>query len=168
MADYKRYPSDRFGERANGIALPFNKQAYGRRYDQHYASGSVSAAGIFVQTYTTEEQAIHNLVNLILTRKGERPMQPLFGTRVPDFLFEQNVESNRFELGESLRADIRLWLPYIILGNLRVEGGSLRTPGDPLHAITIIIPFKVMESGANIVVTFFNDTYGFNYQVERF
>lgn len=168
MVQYKRYPNDRWGERANGIALPLNRQAYGRKFDQHYASGSVSAAGVFSPTYSTEEQAIYNLINLILTRKGERPMQPLFGTRVPDFLFEQNTSENRFELGASLRDDIEFWLPYIQLGNLQVTPGDSRTPGDPLHAITIIIPFKVLESGANVVVTFVGDTYGFDYEINRF
>ena len=43
---------------------------------------------IFATTFTTEEQAISNLKNLLLTRKGERPFQPLFGTDVPSFLFE--------------------------------------------------------------------------------
>ena len=37
---------------------------------------------IFSSTFTTEEQALSNLKNLLLTRKGERPFQPLFGTDV--------------------------------------------------------------------------------------
>ena len=43
---------------------------------------------IFSSTFTTEEQALSNLKNLLLTRKGERPFQPLFGTDIPSFLFE--------------------------------------------------------------------------------
>ena len=48
---------------------------------------------IFANTFTTEEQALSNLKNLLLTRKGERPFQPLFGTDVPSFLFE-NITKN--------------------------------------------------------------------------
>ena len=44
---------------------------------------------IFSSTFTTEEQALSNLKNLLLTRKGERPFQPLFGTDIPSFLFEK-------------------------------------------------------------------------------
>ena len=43
---------------------------------------------IFASTYTTQDQALSNLKNLLLTRKGERPLQPLFGTDIPSFLFE--------------------------------------------------------------------------------
>ena len=59
---------------AVGITLPFT-QTNGR---------------LFNLSYSTEEQALSNLKNLILTRQGERIMQPLFGTNLQDSLFEQN------------------------------------------------------------------------------
>jgi hypothetical protein len=42
---------------------------------------------LFKLSYTTEEQALSNLKNLLLTRKGERPFQPLFGTNIYSILF---------------------------------------------------------------------------------
>ena len=45
------------------------------------------------QTFTTEERALSNLKNFIINKKGERPFQPLFGTDVPSFLFE-NITKN--------------------------------------------------------------------------
>ena len=165
--EYKRYPADRRTERANGIALPFNKAAYGRRYNAHYASGSSSSTGLFVQTYSTEEQAVYNLINLVLTRKGERIMQPEFGSEVPEFVFRQNVEEERFSLSESLRADIAVWLPYLIISEVTVLPGNGTTPGDPLHAVTILISVKVTENGANIVITFRGASNGFEFDITR-
>ena len=43
---------------------------------------------IFKSSYTTEEQTLSNLKNLLLTRKGERPFQPEFGTEIYSLLFE--------------------------------------------------------------------------------
>lgn len=163
--EYKLYPEDFEKERAIGISLPFNKSALSRPVNINYSSGSMSGLGVFESTYTTEDQAITNLINLILTRKGERYMQPLFGTDVPDFVFEQNTRTNRFQLANSLRTDIAFWLPYIVLGDLRVEEGSPSTPGDPQHSVTIIIPFKVTENGANRTVTFFIGQQNTNFEV---
>ena len=56
---------------AVGIKLPFGKPNW-----------------LFAQSFTTEEQATSNLKNLLLTRKGERPYQPLFGSDVYSLLFE--------------------------------------------------------------------------------
>ena len=166
MAEFKLYPEDINKERAIGISLPLNRVGFSRPVDLNYASGSLTGAGVFNSTYTTEDQAIHNLINLILTIKGERFMQPLFGTDVPNFVFEQNTATNRFALQESLRADIRFWLPYIILGDLEVKEGSPSSPGDPLHSVTIIIPFKVTENGANRTVTFFVSQNGSDFEIE--
>ncbi len=46
------------------------------------------AQGYFEQTFTSLDAAKADLVNLILTNKGERPMQPNFGTDIYKLLFE--------------------------------------------------------------------------------
>ena len=56
--------------------------------------------GIFPVNYTTLSQAKDNLRNLILTRKGERLMQPEFGCDVWKTLFEPYLIQS-FELGGS-------------------------------------------------------------------
>ena len=64
---------------AVGIKLPFNQAAVGKD-DRSATVGNVSSGsfqttsgkGVFSLSYTTEDQAISNLTNLLLTRKGER------------------------------------------------------------------------------------------------
>jgi phage baseplate assembly protein W len=53
-----------------------------------------NSAGIFSVNYTTLSQAKDSLQNLILTRKGERLMQPEFGCDVWKLLFEPLVAGN--------------------------------------------------------------------------
>lgn len=70
--------------------------------------------GIFHVNYTTLNQAKDNLKNLILTRKGERLMQPTFGCDIWKLLFEaidgEDLE-NRIE--QSILEAVSIWLPYI-------------------------------------------------------
>ena len=70
--------------------------------------------GIFASNFTTLTQAKDNLRNLILTRKGERLMQPEFGCDIWKLLFEpispdiieQRIESTILEA-------VSIWLPYL-------------------------------------------------------
>ncbi len=49
--------------------------------------------GLFPITFTTRDQAISNLKNLLLTREGERLFLPTFGTNIQDVLFEPNFDT---------------------------------------------------------------------------
>jgi hypothetical protein len=44
----------------------------------------------FAQSYKTAEQAKSNIKNLLLTIKGERPMQPEFGSDLQNLIFDFN------------------------------------------------------------------------------
>ena len=70
--------------------------------------------GIFAVNYTTISQASENLKNLILTKKGERVMQPEFGCDIWELLFEpisEDVISTQIE--SSILSAVEIWLPYI-------------------------------------------------------
>ena len=70
--------------------------------------------GMFRQPKTTLAQARHNLKNLLLTMKGERPMQPEFGSNLYNILFEPIVESQLGDLiEEEILNAVSIWLPYV-------------------------------------------------------
>ena len=70
--------------------------------------------GIFATNYTTLTQAKDNLKNLILTKKGERLMQPEFGCDIWLVLFEQISEGIIEAKIESYIVDaVSQWLPYL-------------------------------------------------------
>jgi len=127
--EYTRNPLDLKKNKAIGVQLPLGGDP------------------LFKLSYTTEEQAISNLKNLILTRKGERPFQPLFGSDVYSLLFEQISETLNDDLEASLRDDIKFWLPYIIVDNVNV------TTLEDSNRVQIELRVRVTENGANTQIT---------------
>jgi phage baseplate assembly protein W len=135
--EYRFEPIDTQKDTAVGIGLPFS----GRN-------------GLFQLNYTTEKQAISNLKNLLLTRKGERMMQPEFGWIGWDILFEQNTPDLVERLKRGTGQDIGYWLPYINIEELKVtprlvSEGSV----DYGHGITVSLVVSVEPSRANTTIT---------------
>ena len=87
-----------------GLKLPFNR----------------GKSGLFPQTETTLEQAGSNIKNLLLTAKGERIMQPNFGSRLRDLLFEQYTEDLTEEIKSEIQETISTWLPYITIAKVDI------------------------------------------------
>ena len=139
--EYKYNPIDLVPDKAVGIKLPFQ----GKR-------------GLFDLSYTTEEQAISNLKNLVLTRKGERLMHPNFGTAIYDVLFENMSEDFFIEVEDKLRADIEFWMPYLIIDTIDASPLAFGDAKDFENGFKILIRFRVTENGANntIVIAFGN------------
>ena len=86
---------------AIGVSLPFNKP--------------------FTSTYTTKEQIKSNLINLLLTSRGERIMNPLFGTGLRDFLFEGITDFNLENLRLDLINSINLFIPEISVVDININ-----------------------------------------------
>ena|SRR5210317_641338 len=87
-----------------GLKLPFNR----------------GKSGLFPQTETTLEQAGSNIKNLLLTAKGERVMQPDFGSRLRELLFEQYTEDLSSRIQSEIQEAISTWLPYINISNVNI------------------------------------------------
>ena len=49
----------------------------------------MSANGVFTSTYTTRDVVKNNLINWLLTNKGERVFRPLFGANLRELIFEE-------------------------------------------------------------------------------
>lgn len=77
--------------------------------------------GYFAQGRDILTQVKSNLKNLILTRKGERLMQPEFGCDVYLLLFEPLTSDNLVEIKTSIESAIKTWLPYVSVDDVDVE-----------------------------------------------
>ena len=76
-----------------------------------------SPEGFFYKTKTVLEQSKANLRNLLLTTPGERIMQPNFGSRLKNIVFEQGQDiPNRVD--EAIRIATDTFLPYINIINV--------------------------------------------------
>lgn len=78
---------------------------------------SSNSNGIFSTNYTTLTQAKNNLINLILTKKGERLMQPDFGCDVWRVLFEP-IDNIEVSIENSIIDAVSKWLPYLNINEI--------------------------------------------------
>jgi phage baseplate assembly protein W len=126
--EYRFEPIDIEKDVAVGVGLPFTGKT-----------------NVFHLNYTTEDQAISNLKNLILTRKGERYMQPAFGWSGWDLLFEPNTPDLLDKLKISLKQDIGIWLPYIIIDKIDIRSEE--------NSVMISMDIRIEPGLANRTIT---------------
>lgn len=142
----KYYPEDNAKDYGTlGIKLPMNAPT---------PSGN---GGIFNMSYTTEEQAVSNFVNLLLTKSGERYMQPNLGIGLQWRVFENNTEELRLAIDYDIRMQTKTWLPYIIINKIDINTATEipSLAADHEHGIHIKIYFSVTEVGANRSIIIF-------------
>lgn len=118
-----------------------------------------NAKGIFHTNVTNTQQVLSNLKNLLLTMKGERYLQPEFGTNIKKILFE-NITSEQ-EFSDSLRVEvesaIETWLPYLSVTELQVrlntrEAGLMERSD---HAVEIYIRVKIVRTNIYLPIRLF-------------
>ena len=78
---------------------------------------SSDSNGIFSTNFTTLAQAKNNLINLILTKKGERLMQPDVGCDVWKVLFEP-IDNIEVSIENSIINAVSIWLPYLNINEI--------------------------------------------------
>lgn len=83
---------------------------------------SSNTAGPFSVNYTTIEQSKYNLINLILTKRGERLGQPEFGCDVWRVLFEPIISGDvDTKIENSIIDAVNTWLPYLTIDEIIVD-----------------------------------------------
>jgi len=146
-----------------GILLPMNKSAHGNNSQfnallgqsatgslgQNYKDGVRSGGSVFALSYSTEEQALSNLKNLLATNRGERYMQPKFGTRIREAIFEPNTTDLREFLNSTIQEALDLWLPYIDIVQLELKRNIDQ------HTLAIRLTVNISEREANKVIIIF-------------
>jgi phage baseplate assembly protein W len=98
---------------------------------------------LFKPIYIDLDQAYENLKNLLLTRIGERILQPTFGTKLFNILFQPNVFELIGEIKKTISEAVSYWLPYINLDVIDV----VTNLDDPtlIHNVKITISFSLNE-----------------------
>lgn len=77
--------------------------------------------GFFEQTFDTFTQTKTNIINLLRTRPGERRMQPLFGCRLYNSIFEQNTEILDEFIINTVKQDVENWIPNVTVNKVNVN-----------------------------------------------
>lgn len=76
--------------------------------------------GYFAQSSSTLEQIKSNYRNLILTKKGERLMQPEFGCDIHSMLFENITEDMLETVRFAIISATERWMPFLEVRELDV------------------------------------------------
>lgn len=107
---------------AVGIDLPFNGNA------------------VFRSTFETKNAIKVNLINYLLTNKGERYLNPSFGSDLRSLLFE-NINNDLFdELEEIITSEINTFFPRVEVIDIELTG----VPDE--NSVRFYFKYKVSET----------------------
>lgn len=122
-------PLDLQGNIAIGVSLPFD--------------GPVA----FNSTYSTTEQIKSNLINLLLTNKGERIMNPEFGADLKTVLFEGITEDTSDVIKTLISTNVSIFIPEITITNLIID------KKEDQNTINITVQYRINLSGTSDQIT---------------
>lgn len=99
-----------------------------------------SSTGWFSQTYTTAHAIRVNLINLLLTHKGERPMNPNFGSDLHKIVFEQIDDTIGDKVNTVVRAAVSEYLPMVVIDDVQVANKKQDTD---IYRLKVMITYHV-------------------------
>lgn len=76
--------------------------------------------GYFQQGFDIVTQIKSNLTNLILTRKGTRPMNPTFGSEIHRVIFQPITDNNKAEIRAAVDQATKVWMPFLTINEVQV------------------------------------------------
>tara|TARA_R100000734_G_C3248988_1_gene51166 strand:- start:159 stop:566 length:408 start_codon:yes stop_codon:yes gene_type:complete len=92
-----KFPIDLKPSKAIGFGFPLNGDA------------------VFVPTFFTRDQIKANMVNYLLTNKGERVFRPNFGADLRNLLFDQILDVTTDDLKNMIQDDIIRFFPNVVV-----------------------------------------------------
>jgi phage baseplate assembly protein W len=122
-------PLDLQPRKAVGVKLPFSGKA------------------VFNSTYETKEAIKANLINYILTGKGERYFNPTFGSGLRNLIFENINRDNLNELEFLIRDALQRYFPNLEILGLNVEGAP------DSNMVSFSLNFKVKNTQVEDEIT---------------
>lgn len=116
-----KFVEDLDANQAIGVSIPF------------------SSPFVFNQTFDTATQTKSNLINYLLTNKGERILNPTYGGDLRNLLFEQITEETLVALQSRLESDIALRFPIIEIKSLTV------TAQTDQNIVNVVLVYNVLN-----------------------
>jgi uncharacterized protein len=96
-------------------------------------------SGYFDQAYDSFTQKRMNIINLLRTKLGERRMQPLFGSRLWNVVFEQNTEILPDVITNVITEDINRWISGVIVKKVDVQVPKIDETHDYRDIYTVLV-----------------------------
>ena len=93
-----------------------------------------SKGGLFLNMTTSPEREVRaNLIHLLLTKKGSRYFLPDFGTRIYEYIFDQNDMVTFGLIEDEIREGVKKYIPNLEIDSIDVVSSE----EDPDQDITI-------------------------------
>ena len=115
---------------AIGVSLPFD-----------------GPSGPFNKTYSTADQIKSNLINLLLTNKGERVFNPEFGADLKTVLFEGITEDTISLIQDLVTTNVVFFVPEVQVNEVLV------TPDQDTNTISVTVKYQLIISGTSDQIT---------------
>jgi phage baseplate assembly protein W len=96
---------------------------------------------VFNPTFTTRDQTKSNLLNYLLTNKGERVFNPLFGGDLRNLLFEGIIDSTQDELLLMIQDQIGQYFPTVRIEEIKFENQVDR------NSVNFIMTYQIVNFG---------------------
>jgi phage baseplate assembly protein W len=124
-----KFPVDTQSAKAVGVNIPF------------------SAPAVFQSNYLTRDAIRNNLINFFSTRKGERIMNPLFGSIIQQTVFENLTSDIDETLKTIIKDEINKYFNFITLQSLNISSN------EDQNQLIITITYSVANFGTNDTIT---------------
>ena len=110
---------------AIGVSIPFNQPQ------------------VFTQTYTTSDQIKSNIINFILTSKGERVLNPNFGSTIKQQLFETLTSTSTSNISNLLTDELKINFPSVQINEIKVN------PQYDTNTVSITVNYSILGGNPN-------------------
>lgn len=117
-----------------GVALPFSNRT------------------AFTTVYNTKDQLKYNIINYLLTDRGERIFNPTFGAGLRSRLFEQITEEANEVLKLNIQSSVESYFPSVEVINLEV----ISNPDESLISVQFSYRIKTSNETDNILLNIQN------------
>ncbi len=105
----------------------------------------------FKQNYTEIDQLKSNIKNLLLTKRGERLMNPLFGAGVETLLFEPITEDFEDKIQDIITKSVERYIPNVNIEEIDVD---MSNENKDKNSVNISLKFRSRNTGNSGLVSF--------------
>ena len=124
-----KFPVDTQAQKAVGVDLPF------------------SAPAVFKSNYFTRDAIKNNLINFYSTKRGERVMNPLFGSRLQNLVFNNITEITDDSIRAIITDETNNYFPFVTLADINIQ------KQEDNNQYIITITYQVANFGINDTIT---------------
>ena len=124
-----KFPVDTQAQKAVGVDLPF------------------SAPAVFKSNYFTRDAIKYNLINFYSTKRGERVMNPLFGSRLQNLVFNNITEITDDSIRAIITDETNNYFPFVTLTDINIQ------KQEDNNQYIITITYQIANFGINDTIT---------------